>query len=497
MISTNLSLNHLNPRLVRSLCPQSETPESSEESPVEVDPFWYELATKDKNNLDVFVLSNITKDSSVIPTFTYGQSKLNGEKVLDRAINFIRLPVLPIEGNADASTERQNLLPTKIGRFRLKRSESLGDTSTIEVWREVAGHEIPRPPEGWDDLGAGGAFVQGRWAWGKERKSIVEGTVAQRTPFRDSEQDSRPAHLMLKVAVLLACSWVAITVTVGGIVSAPLAVGRSFYYLFRIPQKYVHDPLAFCIGACVFFPMLSLVVGAFNDVVGDATMRDRLRQWFHRFHLPPRQKLVVFVESLFMWFFAAPLALGVSYEVVAVNTVNWFAGEKDIVDLKMLALGWLVGAVILNSWAFLTYFRVFTKDFWANIGNGILEPPLDDNGEPVRNDRNVGNMPARNGEHQQQAIEEPHRAWQGKDGRVSQFFNVWRSVLFDWEWESVDRTVLLDEFAFPILKQIVIALLGSFSSFLISLYAAGAILKVEETGIVGTHYKYNFAFLVC
>merc|ERR1711935_1292563 len=65
-----------------------------------------------------------------------------------------------------------------------------------------------------------------------------------------------------------------------------------------------------------------------------------------------------------------------------------------------------------------------------------------------RNDANEGDGAAR-------------RGWQGKTARVAQFFSVWRSVLVDWEWEYVDRTSLLDEFARPIARQVTSALVGS------------------------------------
>jgi E3 ubiquitin-protein ligase MARCH6 len=449
----------------------------------EVDHFWYELVKKEKG-IDYFIESNL--QHAILEStckFVDGESKGNGERVLAHSADFIRLPEL--------SSGEETLLPTKISRFRLKRaiSDDLSN-SVIEFWKEVPGEETPRPPEGWDDLGAGGAFVQGRWAWGKERKSVIEGSVAQPTPFRDAETERRPIHLMLRVVSLLLFSWFAITITVLGIISAPLAVGRSCYYLFRIPKEYVHDPLAFCIGGCLFFPMMSLLVKTINLTEGDPVQR--FRHWLSRFHLPPRQKFLVFLESFLLWAGVAPMALGISYEVFAVKTSKWFAREEPVADMHSLLLCWMVGAGVINTWAFLAYFSVFTKEFWASIGNGILEPPLDENGagEVARNNANVGNRAMDDIDEEEDDLDDPYRGWQGKRGRVARFFNVWRAVFFDWEWDAVDRVKLLEEFARPITKQLASALVGSSLSFQFSLYLVPLLARFEQGSIVGKYPKW-------
>jgi E3 ubiquitin-protein ligase MARCH6 len=450
----------------------------------QVDPFWYELAKKD-SDLDDFILSNIEKASSGTPTFLEGESKPNGEKVLSKFVNYILLPQqATVDSNLGMSrTGSQNLLATKIGRYRL----CVRDASVIEFWGEVPGKEVARPPEGWDDLGAGGAYVQGRWAWGKERRSIVEGSVAQRTPFRATERQRRPFLLMLKVTVLLFFSWVAITITVLGIVSAPLAVGRSIYFLFRVPQDYVHDPLAFCIGGCLFFPMASTLLSTFTADRDDIGLFARLARWASRFHLPPTQKFVVFMESMLLWFAAAPMALGVSYELIAVKRGQWYSGDEELVDIKSLCLCWMVGTVVLNSWAFLAYFSVFTREFWANIGNGILEPPPDENDggfDRARARQNGLEAQGVNGEPQLERLLDHQRLWQGKEGRVARFFKVWKAVFFEWEWDAIDHVVLLGDFALPISKQSVAALVGSSFSFLTLVYVSEACLEVEGAAII-------------
>jgi E3 ubiquitin-protein ligase MARCH6 len=444
-----------------------------------VDSFWYDLAgaTIDINQL---VLSNIERTEE--KRIDEGKSKENGQRVLTLSFDFVRLPPSP---NVD---DVKHLLPTKRGQFQLKVAEASSSASaqTIEFWREIPGEETPRPPEGWDDLGVGGAYVQGRWAWATERKSTVEWSVAQRTPFKASEKQRRPVLLMLKVVALLVLSWFAITLTVFFMFSVPLAVGRSLYHLFRVPPHYIHDPLAFSIGGCLVFPMISLLYRRFGDEQ-DSPLRHILA-FFSRLHPPPRQKLLVAIESLVLWMVVAPLALGVSYEIAVVKTRAWFAREEPLADMKSVLFCWLVGTVVLHTWAFLAYFNVFTKTFWANIGNGILEPPVDDNGivGAGRNNIDERNIADNDGEVELDGL--PSHPWQGKRGRVDRFFNIWIAILTGWDWEAVDRTCLLQEFARPITKQVASALVGSSLSYQFALFAVPIFAKFVEGGVAGKFF---------
>ena len=449
-----------------------ETIDENEGLSSQVDPFWYELATKEKF-VDHFIESNIENTDVKVPVAHVGESKENGQRVLKSEISFIRLPERDL-----ASENRTHLLPAKLGRYSLNHAIALDEQMPpkIEFWKEIPGDEIPRPPEGWDDLGAGGAFVQGRWAWGTEKKSTIEWSVANRTPFKISERHRRPLGLMLKVVGLFVLSWVAITSTILGLISTPLAFGRSFYYLFRIPERFIHDPLAFCIGGSIFFPLSSLMIRSTNLV--DDRPTKSLRDWISRFSLPPRQKLLVVLESFILWALIAPLTLGALYEIVFVKTSKWFGREEPLVDVSSLLLSWLVGAVILNIWALFAYNSVFTKEFWVNIGNGILEPP-DENipGNLANNNGAAGDDDDVDGNNEGNGLD-----WQGKRGRVAVFFGIWRSIILNWEWESVDRVGLLQEFARPITKQIASALVGSSLFWQFNLTMAPLLLQAGKGG---------------
>ena len=441
------------------------------EASMEVDPFWYDLA-KRKVDIDAFVESSVQKERKYVDA--KGETKGSGERVYSSSVNYIRLPA------DERSDERDDdiMLPTKIGRYRLNhRKDDDHDNVVIEFWREVPGEEIPRPPEGWDDLGAGGAFVQGRWAWSNEKRSVIEGGVAKRTEFKDLVTRKRPAVLMIKVALLVALSWFAITAVVFSVIAVPLAVGRSLYLLLRVDEAYIHDPFAFVVGGCLVFPGVTQVYSTAQ--IGEGNFGGRLRQWITAFIPPPKQKLLVLAASFLLWCFVAPVALGLSYEMAAVKTSKWFHGGDVLLDMHSFALSWLLGFVVLNGWAFFAYFSVFTRQFWANVGNGMLEPPLDENGNPIpaRIDPNAGRGDNRgaNGD----AVVD-RMAWQGKEGRVARFFNLWRAVVFEWNWEKVDRVTLLDEFAYPVAKQVTSALVGSSLAFQFLLHLVPLFASSEQ-----------------
>jgi E3 ubiquitin-protein ligase MARCH6 len=275
------------------------------------------------------------------------------------------------------------------------------------------------------------------------------------------------------VVILIFLSWFAVIFTGLAIFSFPLAVGRSFYYLLRIPPKYIHDPLAFCIGAGLFFPLVSLLTRSINAV--DGGLYHRCRRWLERFRRPPTKKVLIVLESFLLWIAVAPLALGLSYEFVVVKSPKWFLGEENFLDWKTCAISWFMGTVVLNTWSFLLYFKFFTRQFWSNVGNGILEPPLNEDGNPNPNARNNG---------REDGNIEIGLSWQGKQGRVARFFKIWKSVLLNWEWDSVDRTILIDEFTRPTTKEIASTLVGSLLSYQLAGHAFVALFKLKQGGFL-------------
>ncbi|KAG7357135.1 ring-variant domain containing protein [Nitzschia inconspicua] len=461
----------------------------------EVDPFFLKLAKSPVSGAEEMIESTAMAPNPR-PCFVVGSTWRNGERVLAVETSHIALPNPLKHSSTDMASTEIVYLPTKIGRYRLRLGEEKGSNGpTVEFFREVAGEIIPRPPEGWDDLGAGGAWAQGRWAWSNERKSVVEEGVAHRTPFRASTKQRIPLGLMLRIVFLLFLSWLAVTITALLLLSAPLAVGRSIFYLLKVPTAYIHDPFAFCVGAALFFPAASVLLQNIWDC--DEEFLKRTRRWLTKFRLPPMQKLHVTAEALTLWFLVAPTLLGVSYEITFVKSSKWFMRELNLFAWKSIIISWLLGTVVLTAWSFLLYLRCFSKQFWANIGNVILEPPMDENGNIIRLDRNV------EGGDDIMGIGND-TPWQGGRGRAAKFYEIWFKVFRNWEWDAVDRMPLLDEFARPVTRNLASALVGSSLSFYILVYLFEAAFPIQDNaiifpiiGLVGKGTFRMFSFRLC
>lgn len=143
------------------------------------------------------------------------------------------------------------------------------------------------------------------------------------------------------------------------------------------------------------------------------------------------------------------------------------------VEIKTLAISWLFGMVVLNTWSYLMYFKFFTRQFWTNIGNGMLEPPFNED----------GNFNANAGNREEEADAENGSKWQGKRGRVAKFFTIVSSVVFDWDWDAVDKTILIDDFALPATREICSALVGSLLSYRFVLYILATLFPSPQGGV--------------
>ena len=47
-----------------------------------------------------------------------------------------------------------------------------------------------------------------------------------------------------------------------------------------------------------------------------------------------------------------------------------------------------------------------------------------------------------------------HLTWQGKHGRVARFYDTWKAVITEWEWDRVDEVTMLRDCALPVLTAI-------------------------------------------
>ena len=417
----------------------------------QVDPFWYELAARTKN-AEEFIVANMERSSSATPQIDQGKSLPDGSRVLSGAKAFIRLPLSAAQQDvADRIKRRQtvhpsalkevdNLIQTTRGDVRLRRNERPDGTIVIEFWREVQGDLISRPPEGWDDLGAGGAEVQGRWAWAKERKSTIERGVACRSVFfRPGMDVASSIGVSCRLVLLAVLSWLAVATAVCAALSIPLVLGRGVMLLMRVPLEYNHDPFSFAIGVLISCQILASVSCSLGN---DEPLFGQVRHWIARTRIPPKSKLFVVALAAFYWVILAPLVLAMAYEL-AVTTKLWFVGEESFRPGSIL-FSWATGSLLLNSWAYLAYCNAFTKEFWIDVGNAALD--VDAN--------QAQHAAAANRDAQPPHPTAPLIPWQGGNGRIAGFAATIKVVLFDWEWDRVDQRTLLTDCAQMVVVQI-------------------------------------------
>jgi len=435
----------------------------------EINACLYDLADG-KVDCEEIIMTNM---DPVKPTrMVRGQTRTDGERVLLTSQTYISLPAPQLlRPQAGASLhDGVVLLPTRLGRFRLKRKANSSSNPQVEVWEEVAGKCIERPPENWDDLAAGDAEVQGRWAWGKEKLSTIENGVARRPHFYGYHGHSGPGLIVLiaKVTVLLVASWCATTLLLLLVFSLPLGFGRLLFSILRVPEDCIHDPLGFLLGSIVCAPVVTFCSSFVMSTDETSTLRKALR-WLRRFRPPPARKLGVLAATAASWLVACPLALGLNYELCLLKSPAFFSGKEVLIDLHGLAMSWVVGSVLLNSWAIICSKSVFTKAFWVNFGNGMLEADVEEN--------------LRNRQLDAVAIEEDgaggHK-WQGEEVRTGKFFSILRASVVDFEWDRVDRVALLVECAIPVTKNLSITLLVPSFCYLLWFWSMDALVGLDH-----------------
>eukprot|EP00581_Thalassiosira_minuscula_P013446 CAMPEP_0183718392 /NCGR_PEP_ID=MMETSP0737-20130205/11661_1 /TAXON_ID=385413 /ORGANISM="Thalassiosira miniscula, Strain CCMP1093" /LENGTH=1283 /DNA_ID=CAMNT_0025947941 /DNA_START=66 /DNA_END=3914 /DNA_ORIENTATION=- len=441
-------------------------------------PLWNNLLSEtDPSKREETIRSNIYRmDRSEIPQHKKGITLQDGKKLLS-SHSYLRLPPASatrkfvVKTSDDAAS---NLLPTSIGPYRLKqgvspRGQRGPKVTSIEVWREVVGKAIPRPPEGWDDLGVGGAERHGRWAWGDEHLSEIENSVAVRTPFFSDPAAPkwRKANifiqLMAKMIVLLLISWVAISMVLCTALNIPLYTGHFAMFLLRIPNDCVHDPFAFALGVMLLVPVIGAtakLIAASND--GIRGVISLLWNWVKSFKpYQTHEKIKTLAVFFTLWLVVCPAQLGFLYSSFFVSVRHSY---EWLPDASSFLADWATGTLLLNSWAAMCYFQMFTKKFWADIvageGQGNGNENRDVGNARVMRDgvnnvaRNAGreNNGQDNNEDEQRIF-----TWQGKDGAIACAFESIKAFASGWEWDKIDKQSLLQDCTLPVSKHLAIA----------------------------------------
>lgn len=125
------------------------------------------------------------------------------------------------------------------------------------------------------------------------------------------------------------------------------------------------------------------------------------------------------------------------------------------------------------------YFSAFTKNFWINL----LINVEDNNANPNDNQqRNVENQEDEaNNAHNEHQVPTP--TWQGEEGRIANFVNTMNTVLSDWEWEKVDKITMLDNCLIPIMKELIICLVGTGFVFAAILLILGLLFYPDPNAV--------------
>jgi hypothetical protein len=461
---------------------------------VHVDPFWYKMAQKPADVVNLIETNMVATTSFEEPTFEMARTRRDGQRILVGSKGFIRLPLPSGEqdvvdrrrrrAGADAepaTAESKNLFSTKQGPYRLKRSVRGNGILVIEFWKEVPGRLIPRPPEGWDDLGAGGAEVQGRWSWGREKPSAIEKGVAYQKPFFGHGSNFASAFpLLVKLVFLINIAWVCISLLICMGLSTPLWVGRSVLHLLQLPQKYHHDPFALAIGLAIICPTLVILA---RFMKREEAIFARAQRWITSFSLPPSRKAVTMITSAGVWFILAPLLVGSLYDLLFFKSQTWFIGENSfsILDASLI-VNFASGSLLLNGWAAMTYANAFTRQFWYNLANAAFED--DDVGQGNgRAHRAPGVDALGPGAGDGEYLDH----WQGQNGRVGRFIGVIKAVLLKWEWDRVDPDILVYHFLLPIVQTLCISLISP-ATFYASWHLASMADRRETLGVIVPYF---------
>jgi E3 ubiquitin-protein ligase MARCH6 len=395
-----------------------------------VDSFWYDLVDKNKDTIANLSSKFNAHDEVIIAR---GYTKANGVRVVLLGADYIRLP-----SPQNSLHDPPVLLPSKFGRYRLKRDES---ARFIELWEEVAGLPILRPPEGWDDLGVGGADVQGRWAWSSEKKSKIENGVASRRLFFGKKQSfAQNVTVLLKLLVLGCLSWLAASTLLVVVSGTPMFIGRALFIILRIPSKWIHDPFAFFLGFTIMFPFIRKTAKLI--VSSDLTIQSRLKAWIGRFHAPPIHKALILFATVTCWFGIAPLLLGLSYDIAFLKSIDWFDGKEPFYDLNSTYWSWMEGTVLLYIWADLCILGVLTRNYRVFVLDVQRQANDNDDTEEIHEGNTLGRG----------------LSWQGKHGRIARFWGVLKSIVQGWEWDQIDEVLLLHECAAPIVIELLYVL---------------------------------------
>ncbi len=415
------------------------------------DPFWEKLVILHENDgatedLIESRLQSIANHMLVEERYVMSKISDNGLRA-DPFHSYIALPIFEkTDVNSPAPvTFAKKLLPPKIGCYRFRKQAATKENQeiNIEVWEEVIGEPVRRPPAGWDYMGDnGGAVEQGRWAWEKEPKADVEKFLARRRklfspnvidgevlrPWRSRNYLFSCISTLFKLNMLVLLSWATVSCCVYGAITIPLVIGRSLYGILGVPEVYTHDPLVFVIGNIIFHPLhlqtLDLIC---KDRLGTRRVH-LISKLVRHFKQLPYRKLVILAQALFLWLLLSPLMLGFSYNLFFLESESfWSMKPLSYLNIYYVLRIWAIGSILIHISVGLCYFKTFRRGFWVRLGRFAFNDLNENNNEaPIINPDDEA------------------------EGFIENCVDTLIVILRNGEWDKVDRKMLVDDTSLPL-----------------------------------------------
>jgi hypothetical protein len=463
-----------------------------------IDQFWLKLCSSNCPEAVSLIRENINRCHGIASKEDPGCTQYDGQRVLSNSHDYIQFPA---DLNENFPAQEYRLLKTSQGPFRLKRQGG-GPGCRMEFWEECRGPAILRPPTNRHPLNVGMPGVDGRWAFQGEAPSIIEAGVAQRHLFLP--QRSRESVLVAtKLLALFLASWLAVVLLLWILVMAPLTVGRSLYQLLRVPEGWIHDPLAYYMGYVVCLHVVRLVEGPIvllaldrnHAAVTKHGARLSRSQRFLRMHLPAAGQALRLLATGTLMAAVVPIMIGILYEVMLLRPSYWFAqatsqfsallGEPSwssavwrVWPIQMSARvtweAWSAGGILLIAWCRCCYVQILCHPLTAIAGRltdafdmtqnvrytgkaGGLRPDLsankDSSVEPSEDDSRLG---CKATEMKKSEPSNPLR-WQGRHGRIGKCWETCKVIGSSTDWENVNSE--LESCAYPITKELALQIL--------------------------------------
>jgi len=264
-----------------------------------------------------------------------------------------------------------------------------------------------------------------------------------------------------KMLLLLLVSWFVTSVVLCAVTNIPLYNGHFALYLLRVPDSCVHDPLAFIIGVLLLVPMVGTIAKLFaasnNGIRGVLSLLLNWATSFKPHHT--HEKVKTLMTFLVLWLVVCPVQLGFlhsSFFVGIRHSSGWYAWNANVYSILV---NWGTGTLILNSWAAMCYFQVFTTKFWADIVLGDGQGDRNGNQDVVDAGARQGPRDVVREDNEQGISADETRSftWQGKDGAIARAVESTMAFTLGWEWDKVDKQSLLQDCALPVSKHLMIA----------------------------------------